>query len=77
MAAQLKKEVINDNSLLAIIIVSISSGIGNYIAFIINNKFKKYNSVLELGEDGASVKKKAKSIEGSTFLENRRKSPTK
>ena len=35
------KEVINDNSLLAIIIVSISSGIGNYIAFIINNKFKK------------------------------------
>ena len=26
---------------MAIIIVSISSGIGNYIAFIINNKFKK------------------------------------
>lgn len=44
---------------------------------MISNKFKKYNSVLELGEDGASVKKKAKSIEGSTFLENRRKSPTK
>ena len=40
---------------------------------MISNKYKKYDSVLELGEDGASVKKKAKSIEGSTFLENRRK----
>lgn len=34
-------QVINDNTLMAIIIVSISSGIGNYIAFLINNKFKK------------------------------------
>lgn len=34
-------EVINDNTIMAIIIVSVSSGIGNYIAFIINNKFKK------------------------------------
>ena len=34
-------EVIEDNSLLAIIIVSVSSGIGNYIAFTINQKFKK------------------------------------
>ena len=34
-------QVINDNTMLAIIIVSISSGIGNYIAFIINDKFKK------------------------------------
>lgn len=33
--------VINDNTILAIVIVSVSSGIGNYIAFIINNKFKK------------------------------------
>lgn len=33
--------VINDNTILAIVIVSISSGIGNYIAFTINNKFKK------------------------------------
>ncbi len=44
---------------------------------MISNKFRNYTSVLELGEDGASVKKKAKSIEGSTFLENRRKTPTK
>lgn len=44
---------------------------------MVSNKFKKYTSVLELGEDGASVKKKAKSIEGSTFLENRRKGSTK
>lgn len=44
---------------------------------MISNKFKKYTSVLELGEDGASVKKKAKSIQGSTFLENRRKTPSK
>ena len=34
-------QVINDNTIMAILIVSISSGIGNYIAFIINNKFKK------------------------------------
>ena len=34
-------KVIEDNSLLAIIIVSVSSGIGNYIAFALNNKFKK------------------------------------
>ena len=34
-------EVINDNTLLAIIIVSVSSGIGNYIAFEINSRFKK------------------------------------
>ncbi len=40
---------------------------------MVSNKYKKYSSVLELGEDGANVKKKAKSIEGSTFLENRRK----
>ena len=33
--------VINDNTLLAIIIVSVSSGIGNYVAFWINGKFKK------------------------------------
>lgn len=34
-------KVIDDNTMFAIIIVSISSGIGNYIAFIINDKFKK------------------------------------
>lgn len=34
-------QVINDNSILAIIIVAISSGIGNLFAFIINDKFKK------------------------------------
>lgn len=33
--------VIEDNTLLAIIIVSVSSGIGNYIAFLINDRFKK------------------------------------
>ncbi len=40
---------------------------------MVSNKYKKYTSVLELGEDGAAVKKKAKTIQGSTFLENRRK----
>ena len=35
------KQVISDNTLLTIIIVSVASGIGNYIAFMINNKFKK------------------------------------
>ena len=34
-------KVIEDNTLLAIIIVSVSSGIGNYIAFAINGKLKK------------------------------------
>lgn len=34
-------QVIEDNTLLAIIIVSVSSGIGNYIAFTINGKFRK------------------------------------
>ena len=34
-------KVISDNSLLAIIVVSVSSGIGNYIAFTLNQKFKK------------------------------------
>ena len=34
-------QVINDNTILAIVIVSVSSGIGNYIAFLVNNKFKK------------------------------------
>lgn len=34
-------QVIEDNTMLAIVIVSISSGIGNYIAFEINNHFKK------------------------------------
>jgi hypothetical protein len=34
-------QVISDNTLLAIIIVSVSSGIGNLLAFDINSKFKK------------------------------------
>ena len=34
-------QVINDSTILAIIIVSVSSGIGNYIAFLINDKFKR------------------------------------
>lgn len=34
-------KVIEDNTLLAIIIVSVSSGVGNYVAFLINNKFKR------------------------------------
>ena len=34
-------KVIEDNTLLAIIIVSVSSGVGNYLAFIISDRFKK------------------------------------
>lgn len=34
-------QVINDNTLLSIVIVSVSSGIGNYVAFALNGKFKK------------------------------------
>ena len=40
---------------------------------VISNKLKRYASILEIGEDGASVKKKAKAIPGSTMLEDRRK----
>lgn len=35
------KEVMSDDTLLVIISISIASGIGNYIAFIINDKFKR------------------------------------
>ena len=41
---------------------------------MISNRYKQYKSPLEIGEDGAAVKKKAKAIPGSTFLEDRRKS---
>lgn len=34
-------QVISDNTLLSIAIVSVSSGIGNYIAFALNSRFKK------------------------------------
>ena len=33
--------VIEDNTMLAIVVVSVSSGIGNYFAFLINDRFKK------------------------------------
>lgn len=42
---------------------------------MISNRYKKYISTLEIGEDGAGVKKKAKIIQGSSFLENRRRDP--
>lgn len=34
-------QVVNDGSMLVIVIVAISSGIGNYIAFLINDKFER------------------------------------
>ena len=34
-------QVISDNTLMAIMIVSISSGVGNYIAFALNSRLKK------------------------------------
>ena len=34
-------QVISDNTILAIVIVSVSSGVGNYVAFLINDHFKK------------------------------------
>ncbi len=41
---------------------------------MISNRYKQYKSPLEIGEDGATVKKKAKTVPGSTFMEDRRKS---
>ncbi len=35
------KEVVTDNNLVSMIVVSVASGIGSYIAFCINNKFSK------------------------------------
>ena len=35
------KEVISDSSVLSVLVVSLSSGIGTYIAFGINDRFKK------------------------------------
>lgn len=35
------RQVANDDTTLAIIVVSVSSGIGNYLAFMINERFKK------------------------------------
>ena len=40
---------------------------------MISNRYKRYATSLEIGEDGAAVKKKAKAMPGSTFLEDRRK----
>ncbi len=40
---------------------------------MISNRYRRYSSSLEIGEEGAAVKKKAKAIPGSTFLEDRRK----
>ena len=37
------KQIVNDGSWLSIWIVVAASFIGNYIAFMINDKFKKYN----------------------------------
>lgn len=34
-------QVVSDNTLTTILIISFASGIGNYIAFIINDRFKK------------------------------------
>ncbi len=44
---------------------------------MISNKYKKYKSELEIGEDGASIKKKAKTLPGSNFMEDRRKKQRK
>lgn len=34
-------QIVNDNSITSIILISIASGIGNYIAFLISDKFKR------------------------------------
>jgi diguanylate cyclase (GGDEF)-like protein len=44
---------------------------------MISNRYKTYKNTLDIGEEGALVKKKAKAILGSTFLEDRRKTSLK
>lgn len=44
---------------------------------MISNKLKRYANILEIGEDGANVKKKAKTLSGSNLLEDRRKTKSR
>lgn len=44
---------------------------------MISNKYRKYATPLQIGEEGACIKKKAKAIEGSVFLEDRRRTKIK
>lgn len=37
----LMTEIVSDNNLISIIVVSVASGVGSYIAFCMNNKFSK------------------------------------
>lgn len=53
------QQVVNDNTLLAIIVVSVSSGIGNYIGFLINDRFKKddtWTNILSTNEKEDATK---------------------
>jgi diguanylate cyclase (GGDEF)-like protein len=44
---------------------------------MVSNRYKPYKTTLDIGEEGAMVKKKAKTMPGSKFLEDRRRTSLK
>ena len=52
-------EVVEDSNMLSIIVVSIASGIGSYIAFCINNKFSKETVFINIITSNDKAKMKA------------------
>ena len=52
------KEVVSDSNMISIIVVSVASGIGSYIAFCINNKFSKETVYINIitSNDKATMK---------------------
>lgn len=52
-------EVVEDSNIISIIVVSIASGIGSYIAFCINNKFSKETVYINIVTSNDKEKMKA------------------
>ncbi len=52
-------KVVEDNSVISIIVVSVASGIGSYIAFYINNKFSKETVYINIITANDKTKMKA------------------
>lgn len=50
------KEVVADSNIISIIVVSVASGIGSYIAFCINNKFSKETVYINIITSNNKVK---------------------
>lgn len=53
------KKVVSDSNIISVIVVSISAGIGSYIAFFINNKFSKETVFINIITSNDKTKMKA------------------